>query len=523
VATGVGSVIGNKGGLLTKLEFGSTSMCFVSSHLAAHSWKLKNRNKDGTLILQNTLGVLGTPELEFTMQFDHVFWVGDLNYRIDMQLGGPAYDPYNYAKENEKKMRPAVDLAIANQDWATLMEKDQLRYCQANGEAFVGFTETDPTFAPTFKLERKAGFEYKGQRIPSYTDRILWKSMPPLKDLVVQTEYSAVPAVGSSDHKPVIATFEVQPTPVITPIKEKYAKTQKPFPILKLLKKVKKGRKAGGAEQSADTSNTADKSGASAASSSSQSSKDAAAGKAAGIAKILEAGRAKRAPCDESGAMAFPAPLVRLQNLIIDGALAADIDGSSDPYLMFFTNPPGLLMGGTPISAVKKALATSQPGKNNRRRSTVAAFTASLAAELGKAAKAGEGAQTQAVRMHAADLPLLRVLVSSPAELARVTMIVAVYDHDDLSSDDYLGAFSFPLGAPPDTPADETNEYHFDLDEPLLIGNVSKETGTVRAQVTISGGDRLSGALTKAEEDGVGTKASTRKAKSKLAMLFPCL
>jgi len=38
VATGVGSVIGNKGGLLTKLEFGSTSMCFVSSHLAAHSW-----------------------------------------------------------------------------------------------------------------------------------------------------------------------------------------------------------------------------------------------------------------------------------------------------------------------------------------------------------------------------------------------------------------------------------------------------------------------------------------------------
>ena len=36
-------------------------------------------------------------------------------------------------------------------------------------------------------------------------------------------------------------------------------------------------------------------------------------------------------------------------------------------------------------------------------------------------------------------MPLLRPLVAEPSDLARATLIVAVYDADVLSSDDLLG------------------------------------------------------------------------------------
>ena len=45
-ATGaLNGTFGNKGGLVVKLDFGGTSMAFVSCHLAAHSHKLAERNK----------------------------------------------------------------------------------------------------------------------------------------------------------------------------------------------------------------------------------------------------------------------------------------------------------------------------------------------------------------------------------------------------------------------------------------------------------------------------------------------
>ena len=57
------------------------------------------------------------------------------------------------------------------------MEADGLRAARRAGDAFVGFAEGEPRFAPTFKVRRQAGLEYNPQRTPSYTDRILWKSM----------------------------------------------------------------------------------------------------------------------------------------------------------------------------------------------------------------------------------------------------------------------------------------------------------------------------------------------------------
>ena len=101
---------------------------------------------------------------------------------MDLNAGLPAP---KYAEEAAH--HAAVERLIEQQQWASLLAADQLNTCKAKGEAFVGFEEGAATFAPTFKVERQVGTRYKTQRIPSYCDRVLWKSMPPLQGHVHQT------------------------------------------------------------------------------------------------------------------------------------------------------------------------------------------------------------------------------------------------------------------------------------------------------------------------------------------------
>jgi len=79
-------------------------------------------------------------------------------------------------------------------------------------QALSGFTEGTYDFAPTFKVKRDPGMHHKDQRIPSYCDRVLWRSMPPLKANVQQTMLTSVPGVSTSDHKPVASAFHITPT-----------------------------------------------------------------------------------------------------------------------------------------------------------------------------------------------------------------------------------------------------------------------------------------------------------------------
>ena len=89
-ATGIGGVVGNKGGLVVALTFGHTSICFVSCHLAAHAHKLAQRNANCREILRETRRLIGTPELDVLSEYDHVFWLGDLNYRLDPAMAAAA-------------------------------------------------------------------------------------------------------------------------------------------------------------------------------------------------------------------------------------------------------------------------------------------------------------------------------------------------------------------------------------------------------------------------------------------------
>ena len=76
---------------------------------------------------------LGYRKYELTDQFHHLFFIGDLNYRIDM-------------KES------SVHNLIKQQNWEELVECDQLKLSQKGGKAFEGFQEGALNFPPTFKF-----------------------------------------------------------------------------------------------------------------------------------------------------------------------------------------------------------------------------------------------------------------------------------------------------------------------------------------------------------------------------------
>lgn len=100
---------------------------------------------------------------------------------------------------------------IERREFGSLMGFDQLRREQAAGNVLVGFSEArELPFPPTFKVARAPGHVYNEKRLPSYCDRILWRSSPALERAdqgVVQEAVWSAEGVTSSDHKPVSSLF----------------------------------------------------------------------------------------------------------------------------------------------------------------------------------------------------------------------------------------------------------------------------------------------------------------------------
>lgn len=145
--------------------------------------------------------VLNDPNAVNVLDHDVVFWLGDLNYRLE-------------ASSEE------VLEWIKTKNWDALYKSDQLQKQMRQCSIFTGFKEGPLRFPPTYKLERFSNdyaCDETGQvkRLPSYTDRILWrigtleddpKGMPDLR----LTTYSSAENVFSSDHRPVYALFTMK-------------------------------------------------------------------------------------------------------------------------------------------------------------------------------------------------------------------------------------------------------------------------------------------------------------------------
>ena len=189
VGTGFMGFYGNKGGVAIRLNINESSICFVSSHLAASRNNVKGRHRDYFQIIEELIFApvkvplsrlasavnskncyQGRPwcaaekNLEKSLsllQHDIIFWIGDVNYRIDKSIN--IEEIYSRIHEN---------------DYAYLLERDQLNIERLNQRVFVGFRESAITFPPTYKFQRGCNLyerrQGKKQRAPAWCDRVLW-------------------------------------------------------------------------------------------------------------------------------------------------------------------------------------------------------------------------------------------------------------------------------------------------------------------------------------------------------------
>lgn len=195
--TGVGLMgAGNKGGVVAHFSVYDTSLCIVNSHLAAHKNNVQGRNT-GYQAICSRIKFVDTKASQSAikskyntiMDHDHVFWIGDLNYRLNINDMALVYQ--------------RIDVG----DWEFLLSHDQLIAEKAAGNAFKKFKEGKIDFAPTYKYipgspkyDRR---EDKKARMPAWCDRIQW-----IGEDVKQLWYKRA-ELHMSDHKPVHSLFEV--------------------------------------------------------------------------------------------------------------------------------------------------------------------------------------------------------------------------------------------------------------------------------------------------------------------------
>jgi len=157
LATGFANVVGNKGAVWIALTIGEEQLIFVNSHFHAHHDEVKKRNEDFAQITEGISEVFSKVHGKgLTEKFDHVFWMGDLNYRV-------------YGN------RAIVDACIRKGFWEVMIANDQLTSELEAGRVFKHYREGDLTFPPTYKFNI-GSTEYDTSpkaRIPSWTDRIL--------------------------------------------------------------------------------------------------------------------------------------------------------------------------------------------------------------------------------------------------------------------------------------------------------------------------------------------------------------
>ncbi|XP_022618398.1 inositol polyphosphate 5-phosphatase K-like [Seriola dumerili] len=211
--TGIFGYWGNKGGVSVRFSFYGHMVCFLNCHLAAHmNYALQRVDEFEYILEAQDFDITDTPHV-----LDHkvVFWFGDLNFRI--------------ADHGLHFLRSSINSGRLNLLWS----KDQLITMKKKEPFLQEFEEGPLNFKPTYKFDRNSDtYDTSGKkRKPAWTDRILWRikpKTPPSEDdderaststddgqdeypiLVTQDKYTSEMSYGVSDHKPVIATFNLE-------------------------------------------------------------------------------------------------------------------------------------------------------------------------------------------------------------------------------------------------------------------------------------------------------------------------
>ncbi len=225
LATGMnvgGKKMANKGAVGCSFRWCDTTLAFANAHLASDAGdgtsKAEKRNSDAYTILRHLKMDMEDVEFDWPLLHHQAFFLGDLNYRIQMQ-------PDEAVEETVS--------AVQAKDWSRLHGADELMREMCGGRVFSGFEEANggPDFPPTYRRVRGAspgdysdvehvkscytlsvprGKEGEtAPRTPSWCDRVLLHSTDGQRRKIRCTSYRLCDALLPSDHVPVSATYEL--------------------------------------------------------------------------------------------------------------------------------------------------------------------------------------------------------------------------------------------------------------------------------------------------------------------------
>ncbi|MGH0187299.1 UNVERIFIED_CONTAM: hypothetical protein FKN15_024586 [Acipenser sinensis] len=214
----------NKGAVGVSFLFNGTSFGFVNCHLTSGSDKTIRRNQNYQDILRLlSLGDKQLSAFDISLRFTHLFWCGDLNYRLDLDVEvrpclSVCPDPAPHSSNSEMLCRPLQEILrhVTKREFEELMCADQLTRERDKRKAFLHFNEEEIAFPPTYRYERGSRDCYLWQKykttgvrinVPSWCDRVLWKSYP--ETHLVCTSYGCTDDITTSDHSPVFASFQI--------------------------------------------------------------------------------------------------------------------------------------------------------------------------------------------------------------------------------------------------------------------------------------------------------------------------
>jgi phosphatidylinositol-bisphosphatase len=188
VKTGFGGQYGNKGYIIMTLKCFDTYVSVACVHFEAGEENNKTRFENLKQLLNNNIKLEEDRNIIFK---DVDYWIilGDTNFRVEMG--------YKDALLN-----------IQNNNLNVILKDDQFYKYKNSENEFNIINEGIINFNPTYKFikgENKYEYDEKKIRIPSWTDRIFYPKKNGIKNIM----YNSISNLFQSDHKPVIAVFDI--------------------------------------------------------------------------------------------------------------------------------------------------------------------------------------------------------------------------------------------------------------------------------------------------------------------------
>ncbi|KAF8623477.1 hypothetical protein AX15_006261 [Amanita polypyramis BW_CC] len=213
--TGCGpSWMGNKGAVGVRFripgengEVGET-FTFVCAHLTAHAHRLQQRVVDYDHIVRTLLfpPVPGSQTESTIYATSHLFFLGDLNFRLDI--------PSSHALWQVKKSPRFGECLSSEETREEIRRFDQLTIEKRKGTIFVGLHEGEFwRFKCSYKYQLGEVDRFDHKRDPAWTDRVLFATHTdePDKSNIEVLLYTSIPSYTTSDHKPIVCLLQLPP------------------------------------------------------------------------------------------------------------------------------------------------------------------------------------------------------------------------------------------------------------------------------------------------------------------------